>query len=244
MKTAAIVQARMGSTRLPGKVLMPLGEKPVLSHVLTRVRRASRVNVICVATTTEPADTAVSELAQSLEAIVFRGSESDVLGRYLGAARMVEADIILRITADCPLIDCSVLDQLLSLRMERNADYASNGLSLDWPHGLDCEVFTRGVLEAAAAATDDPYDREHVTPWIIREHDAVLPCHLRGPGKPVCEQRWVLDYPEDYIFLQQVFSLFSGGESPWAWDQIWRVVQKHPEISAINAHLRRTALPR
>jgi spore coat polysaccharide biosynthesis protein SpsF (cytidylyltransferase family) len=174
---------------------------------------------------------------------VYRGSEDDVLSRYQGAAAKIGADVIVRVTSDCPLIDFSVIERLIALRADAGADYASNGLTkIDWPHGLDCEVFTREMLDAAVTSTRDPYDHEHVTPW-IRTHGAVTRRHLPGPGFPASDQRWVLDYPEDYDFLKRLFSLFPA-EAPLKWEQVWQVVQDHPEISLINAHLRRTALPR
>lgn len=244
MSTAIIVQARTGSTRLPGKVLKPLGGRPVLEHVLSRLKNAKSADTICVATTTAGGDDAVVDVAGRMGVAVYRGSETDVLARYHGAATMVDADVIIRVTSDCPLIDYSVVEQLIALRKEAAADYASNGLlHIDWPHGLDCEVFTRQILERAVTATNDPYDREHVTPW-IRTRGAATLRHLAGPGLPVSEQRWVLDYPEDYAFLTRLFSVFTGGEAPLRWQQVWDVVQEHPDVSSINSHLRRATLPR
>jgi spore coat polysaccharide biosynthesis protein SpsF (cytidylyltransferase family) len=243
MSTAIIVQARTGSTRLPGKVLKLLGERAVLEHVLSRLKNVKSADTICVATTTAGGDDAVVDVAGRMGVAVYRGSETDVLARYHGAATMVDADVIIRVTSDCPLIDYSVVEQLIALRKEAAADYASNGLlRIDWPHGLDCEVFTRHMLERAMVSTNDPYDHEHVTPW-IRTRGATTRRHLPGPGLPVSEQRWVLDYPEDYAFLLHLYSFFPTGEAPLKWQQIWKIVQEHPEVSSINNHLRRRALP-
>jgi spore coat polysaccharide biosynthesis protein SpsF (cytidylyltransferase family) len=244
LNTAIIVQARAGSTRLPGKVLMPLGGRPVLEHVLSRLRNVRNAQTICVATTTSRQDDPVADVTDRMQVALHRGSEADVLGRYHGAAAMTEADVIVRITSDCPLVDHSVVERLIALREESAADYASNGLRhIDWPHGLDCEVFTRHMLENAIVSTKDPYDREHVTPWIRRRGAATLR-HLPGPGLPISEQRWVLDYPEDYDFLRRLFSLFPSEKPPLKWEEVWQVVQRHPELSSINSHLRRSALPR
>jgi spore coat polysaccharide biosynthesis protein SpsF len=243
VKTVVIAQARIGSSRLPGKILKPLAGRPVLAHVLARAGMAKRVDSVCVATTVKAEDDPVAEIAQGLGVAVFRGSETDVLGRYVGAAEMTAADIVVRITCDCPLIDPAVIDQTVGLRAGRNADYACNGLELDWPHGLDCEVFTRAMLDAAASATDDAYDREHVTPW-IRTRGARLKSHLPGPGRPAADQRWVVDYPEDYEFLSRLFALSPGGQAPLAWQDICGVVQANPSLSSINQHLRRTSLPK
>jgi spore coat polysaccharide biosynthesis protein SpsF (cytidylyltransferase family) len=222
---------------------MPLGGRPVLEHVLSRLKNVQDVDTICVATTTTGHDDAVVDVAKRMGVAVYRGSETDVLARYHGAAAMVDADVIIRVTSDCPLIDYSVVDQLIALREDTAADYASNGLlQIDWPHGLDCEVFTRRMLERAVVSVSDPYDHEHVTPW-IRTRGAEIRRHLPGPGLPISEQRWVLDYPEDYAFLTRLFSFFPAAEAPLKWQQVWQVVQEHPDISSINSHLRRAALP-
>ena len=177
---------------------MPLGGRPVLENVLSRLKNVKSADTVCVATTTAGHDDAVVDVASRMGVAAYRGSETDVLGRYHGAAAMVDANVIVRVTSDCPLIDYSVVEQLIALREEASADYASNGLlRIDWPHGLDCEIFTRKMLESAVTSTDDPYDREHVTPW-IRTRGAVTRSHLPGPGAPVSEQRWV---PVSYTHL-------------------------------------------
>lgn len=222
---------------------MPLAGRTVLEHVLSRLKNARSAQTICIATTTERHDDPLEEIADRMQVAVYRGSESDVLGRYQGAAAMINADVIVRVTSDCPLIDYSVVERLIALREESAADYASNGLDkIDWPHGLDCEVFTRNMLENAVASTNDPYDHEHVTPW-IRTQGAASLRHLPGPGRPASDQRWVLDYPEDYAFLKRLFSFFPA-DAPLKWERIWEIVQGYPDISSINRHLRRTALPR
>lgn len=243
MTTAVIVQARTGSSRLPGKVLKPLGGRPVIEHVLSRAQLAKQVDKVCLATTEMVSDDPVAAVAKDLGYAVFRGSVDDVLSRYAATAAMAGAKLIVRITGDCPLIDPAVIDRLIELRADKNADYASNGLTgIDWPHGLDCEIFTREMLDAAVASTENTYDREHVTPW-IRTRGAKSKVHLPGPGAPASEERWVLDYPEDYSFLTKLFALFPE-EPPLSWESILEISAKHPELAVINAHLRRTALPK
>ncbi len=227
----------MGSTRLPGKVLMPLGAKPVLAHVLTRASRAEGIDEVCLATSNLPTDDAVATAAKALGFPVFRGSENDVLSRYAGAAAMAGAGIVVRITCDCPLIDPAVIAQTVRELKEKNADYVCNILKPDWPHGLDCEAFPQASLERAMASTQEPYDREHVTPWIRRNATAAL--HLPGPGGIPAQQRWVLDYPDDYEYLSRLFVLFPEGEPPLAWQAVWQVASRHDELNKMNAHLRR-----
>ena len=168
-RTAVIVQARTGSTRLPGKVLRKLGAKTVLAHVLARCAAIQGADAVVCATSTLPQDDPVAEEAARAGAHVFRGSESDVLQRYLEAARSVSADVVLRVTADCPLIDPDVCAAVIVLRAATDADYASNNMPRLYPHGLDCEACRVAALAEAAAVTHDPFDNEHVTPWLRRE---------------------------------------------------------------------------
>jgi spore coat polysaccharide biosynthesis protein SpsF (cytidylyltransferase family) len=231
----------MSSSRLPGKVLKHLAGRPVIDHVVERARGARLADVICLATSTDSSDDPIAAVAKNLNCVLFRGDLDDVLGRYTQAARSVVADIIVRVTADCPLLDPAVCDAVIAFRAARGADYASNGLQqLDWPHGLDCEVFTRDMLETANRATQDRYDREHVTPFILN-HLAKLKLHLPGPGGAATGQRWVIDYPEDYDMLQRLFALMPRDRRP-SWREVMAICEAHPEIGAINRHLHRVEL--
>jgi spore coat polysaccharide biosynthesis protein SpsF len=242
MTTAIIAQARMGSSRLPGKVLKELGGRRVIEHVLTRASRAPGADVVCIATTVEAADDAIASAATALGFPVFRGSEADVLGRYAGAAEMVKADIVVRITCDCPLLDPNVVGEAVRELKTRNADYVAQEWS-EWPQGIGCEVFPRAVLDRAAKETSDAYDREHVTPW-IRNTGAKAKYIMKGPGGAVSEQRWLLDYPEDHAFLERLFEKFPASTPPDSWQEVWRVLERHPEISALNQHLREIPRPK
>ncbi len=232
-KTAIIVQARYGSTRLPGKVLKPLAGKTVLEHVLTRCGRVAGIDVVVCATTDKAIDDPIAMEATSLGVTVFRGDESDVLARYLGAARLVDADIIMRVTSDCPLIDPKICADVLALRDVQQADYASNNMPRLFPHGLDCEAFTRAGLEAAAAAATDPYDREHVTPW-LRRHPELKRANLTGPGWPANTHRWTLDYPEDYDFFDDVFRAASADRLQ-DMQSVLSLLASRPALSIVNA---------
>lgn len=232
-KTAIIVQARYGSTRLPGKVLKLLAGKTVLEHVLTRCHRITGVDQVVCATTEKPVDDAIAAEAERLGITVFRGDESDVLSRYLGAARLVDADIIMRVTSDCPLIDPQICAEVLHLRESQKADYASNNMPRLFPHGLDCEAFTRAGLEAAAATATEPYDREHVTPW-LRRQPQFKRANLTGPGWPANTHRWTLDYSDDYQFFDR---LFEAGSAEQLQDMqgVLSLLSTRPDLSAINA---------
>ena len=165
-RTVAIVQARFGSRRLPGKVLLPLAGRPMLAHVLERAAAIPGVDAVCLATSTVPEDAAVAALAESLGFEVFRGSLDDVLDRFRGAAEFMQATICVRVTADCPLLDPFVAGEVVALRARTGADYASNVHPPTFPDGLDCEVFTRSALELAASEAKAPAHREHVTPFL------------------------------------------------------------------------------
>src|SRR6185369_8871649 len=208
-KTVAIIQARFGSTRLPGKVLKPLGHVQgrqgiVLDHAIQRCRAIPSIDAVVIATTDREEDGAIVAAAERAGALVHRGSSEDVLSRYAGAAKRSAADVVLRVTSDCPLIDPGICERVIRLRAEMRADYASNNMPRLYPHGLDCEVFTREALDRADCAATAPYDREHVTPWLRRAAD-ITRTSLIGPGWPAVQQRWTLDFPEDYDFFAALF---------------------------------------
>lgn len=163
----AVIQARMGSKRLPGKVMLPLGRCHVLNHVVKRVSHASRVNDVVVATSNQKQDDIIAQFAQNFGAEVHRGSETDVLGRLFDAAAAQDADIVVRITADCPLVAPAVLDRVIRVVERGTVDYASNVRKRTFPRGLDVEVFTFESFERVHERATDPHHREHVTPYYI-----------------------------------------------------------------------------
>ena len=232
-RTVCIVQARVGSTRLPGKVLAPIGGTPVLTHVLRRCQAIAGVDDVVCATVDGPDGEPVAALAKALDIAVFRGSETDVLARYHGAAHAAAADIVLRITSDCPLIDPEVCAAVLELRAEAAADYAANNMPPSWPHGLDCEAFTIAALDEAKETARDPADREHVTPW-IRRNRAFRRVNLAGPGGELAGQRWTLDYPEDLDFLRELHARMPGDARWPSWRDVARLVAREPELMLIN----------
>jgi spore coat polysaccharide biosynthesis protein SpsF len=232
-KTACIIQARLGSTRLPGKVLEPLGAASVLEHVLLRCRAIDGVDQVVCATVEGVDGDAVASAAEMLDVAVYRGSEKDVLARYHGAAHMVDADVVMRVTSDCPLIDPEVCAAVLKLRADAGADYAANNMPPSWPHGLDCEAFTIEALDEAAALAVLDEDHEHVTPW-IRRNDAYQRVNLAGPGGRLTTHRWTLDYPEDLAFLRAVYERLPAGGASRSWRAALAVVDREPQLTLIN----------
>ena len=207
--TTCILQARTGSTRLPGKVLADLGGQPMLGFLLDRLA-ALRVDQLVVATSDLPQDDPVAELAAAKGVAAVRGSESDVLDRYLTALDRFPSDVVVRLTADCPLSDPAVIHAAIDLRADRQADYASNSLVRTYPVGLDVEVMAATALrEAAAEATDRP-EREHVTPFIYRRPERFRLATLRI-GESLAGERWTVDTPAD---LERVRSIVARLDDP------------------------------
>ncbi|TDQ80967.1 UDP-2,4-diacetamido-2,4,6-trideoxy-beta-L-altropyranose hydrolase [Dongia mobilis] len=236
LHTAIIVQARTRSTRLPGKAMQMLAGKRVLEHVVERLQKVRRADEVVIATTSDPADDCIAELSAALGLRVYRGDESDVMFRYLGAARMVRADIILRVTSDCPLIDPELCDAVLELRERNAADFAANNFPRLFPHGLDCEAFTIEALEESAREATLALDREHVTPWMRRDA-GLRRVGLMGPGWPANQQRWTLDYAEDMTFFNDVFARFAPGSLP-GWQEVVTTIGAHGKQGLVNAHRR------
>ncbi len=214
-------------------MLAPIGGTPVLTHVLRRCQAIKGVDEVVCATVEGADGDPVAALAERLNIVVFRGSETNVLARYHGAAHAVGADIVMRITSDCPLIDPEVCAAVLHLREQESADYATNTMPPSWPHGLDCEIFTIAVLDEADATATDPYDREHVTPW-IRRNRAFRRVNLAGPGGDLAQQRWTLDYPEDLAFLRELHARFAPSEPCPSWHDVAEIVAQEPELMLIN----------
>ncbi|MBO6766258.1 glycosyltransferase family protein [Maricaulis sp.] len=234
MTLAVIVQARAGSSRLPRKVLEPLGDKCVLDRVLDRCRRIAAADHVICAIPEGEADDPVADAARRAGVAVFRGSEQDVLARYLGAAKMVDADEVVRITSDCPFIDPGMVDQLVALYRESAADYANNTLLPGFPRGLDCEIVSTAWLERADAEATDPADREHVTAWIRNRPGLKLAC-LEGPGGEAANWRWTLDYPADLAFCRAVFERAGEAAAELDFPALSELCRKAPDLVAINA---------
>jgi spore coat polysaccharide biosynthesis protein SpsF len=212
MRNIAIVQARMGSSRLPGKVLMPLAGRPVLDHVVTRVLAASRIDDVVVATSILPGDDAIADHCTARGWRCVRGSESDVLGRYAAAVRATDADIVARVTSDCPLFSPRILDDMLRLFDPANMDYMStNWPERTFPVGLDCEVMRAEALLGFAENAADPYDREHVTPHFYRNPDRFRLAGHRC-ALPLAHMRITLDTAKDY-------------------DRLVALIDAHPELT-------------
>lgn len=240
MNIVAIIQARMGSTRLPGKVLMDLAGETVLARVVARVRRCRLVNQIVVATSLHPQDDAIVAECGRLGISAFRGSELDVLDRYYNAAQAANAEVIARITSDCPLLDPGVTDFTIQSFLDARPDYASNALERNYPRGLDTEVMTFAALSCAWQEARQPAQREHVTPFLYQHPERFNLLAVKG-DRDYSEYRWTLDTPEDLAFIRAVYSRLSANPH-FSWHDVLHILELEPELAVINQHVGQKAL--
>ena len=233
-KTFAIIQARMGSTRLPGKVRRELCGKPMLHHIVQRIKQVASIDTIMLATSICQEDTAVEVFADSVEIPCFRGSEEDVLARFYEAARLLdgkENDVILRLTADNPLVDPVVLQELLTYFEGSSYSYASTS---GYPLGLGGEVFTFCALEEAYRLAEKPYEREHVTPYMYRDPKQIG--RLISP-KDYTHYRFTVDTPEDFTFAEAVYDALYHGAHDFYLADIIEFLDHNPQIQEINCNV-------
>ena len=242
-KVIAIIQARMGSTRLPGKMLMDIGGKPAVQHVFERVRLAKTINEIWLATTDNVADDVLASWGKEFGATVFRGSEQDVLDRYYQTAKKAGANVVVRVTADCPLVDPAVIDQVVEAYLGGDFDYVSNVHPPTFPDGLDIEVFSFSSLERAWHEAKLPSEREHVTPYIWKHPELFrlfnVTCYMVHEKVDLSRHRWTLDTPEDLELIRRiVIELQQQGNSTDMYGII-HMLEAHPDWLAVNAQFER-----
>jgi spore coat polysaccharide biosynthesis protein SpsF len=238
MKTVIIVQARMTSTRLPGKVLMQVLGKPLLAYQIERLQRVKLADEVVIATTVNETDDPIVALCQQLSTLYFRGSESDVLARYYGAATAHQADIVVRVTSDCPLIDPQIIDQCLQVFRDHRTeyDYVSNCLTRSYPRGMDTEVFSFAVLKQAFLEAEAVADREHVTPFIYGHPEQF---HLKQVTalEDLSQHRWTVDTPEDFELIRRILEFLSEKKTAFTMQDCLEVINRYPAWPTINAHI-------
>lgn len=232
MKIVAIVQARMGSTRLPGKVLKDIGGESMLARVIGRLRRARLINELLVATTDMPAEDAIVSECRKCSVSVSRGDEKDVLDRYFRAAQLSKAEIVVRITSDCPLIDPEVTDKTIASFLESRPDYASNVMQRTYPRGLDTEVMSAAALERAWRQGHKPYEREHVTPYIY-EHPSEFKLLSVTGEQDYSSHRWTVDTADDLELIRALYAKFAPDTS-FSWREVLDLLQREPELADLN----------
>jgi spore coat polysaccharide biosynthesis protein SpsF len=242
MSTAIVVQARMSSSRLPGKVLLPVAGAPVLQRQIERIQVASprRPFELVVATTIDSADDPIAELCRRMGVACFRGHPTDLLQRHLGAAALVEADVVVKIPSDCPLIDPLAVALVLDSWNDADGslDYLSNLHPATWPDGNDVEVMSFEALAQAARDARAPHEREHTTPFLWDNPDLFRIGNVIWPrGLDLSlTHRFTLDYREDWLFIGAVYrALWTASRPIFGLDQILAFLEEHPEVMALNA---------
>jgi len=236
-----VLQARMSSRRLPGKVLEPIGGEPMLRRQVERVRHAANLDALVIATSTDPADDPIAHLGESLAVPVHRGSLDDVLERVYGAAAAHDADDVVRLTGDCPLADPAVIDACIELHRAGAHDYTSNIHPPTWPDGLDVEVVTRDALDQARREAGTSFEREHVT-WFIHQRPGRFRIGNLARDEDRSDLRWTVDEPEDLELVRRIHDALYDPDNPvFGTEDILALLQRRPELATLNAHHRRNA---
>ena len=234
MNVLCILQARVSSSRLPGKVLKPILGEPMLARQIERIRRARRIDALTVATSDAPSDDGVAALCQGLGVDCYRGSLDDVLDRFYRAAALSHPSHVMRLTGDCPLTDPALLDALVELHLAGGYDYSSNVEERTYPDGLDAEIFTYPLLERAWREATTSFEREHVTPFMRHAVPGVRHGVLKDRVDR-SDMRWTVDYPEDYEFACRVFEALYPRNPAFDAEDVHDLLLAHPEIAAVNA---------
>lgn len=241
VSTICVIQARMGSERLPGKVMRSLLDQPMLAWIVHRVAKSHLIDGIVIATTLDSRDDIITHFARERGWTVYRGSENDVLDRYYQAARETHADHIVRITGDCPLIDPTVLDYVIAAYRSAvpHVDYATNTLTRTYPRGLDAEVFSFAALERTWREDHNVAWREHVTPYIYRHPDSFRLLNVVNPTN-YAHYRVTADTPQDFELIQRIYEHFGHGD--FAWHDLISVLETHPEWLDINRDVKQKSV--
>ncbi len=242
-KIVATIEARMTSSRLPGKVLLPAGGKPMLKHLVDRLRQVKSLQAIVLATTVNRTDDCLEAFAKEENIAYFRGSEEDVMGRVIDAAQSVNADIVVEITGDCPIIDPLLVEQTIQMFLHNTCEFASNSLIQSYPDGMETQVLALETLKRSAAMTNDPLDREHVTLHICNHPELFPHVYLLAPP----DHYWpglglTLDEKEDYELLKKLIEHFGPTKPYFNCREVIELLKTKPEWVAINQGVRRTVI--
>ena len=229
----AVLQARTSSTRLPGKVLKPLVGQPMLARQIERVRRSRRIGHLIVATSATPSDDPIANLCVDLRVACYRGALDDVLDRFYRAARPDEPPHVVRLTADCPLVDPAVVDATIDFYLTGGFDYASNTLEPTFPDGLDVEVLRFTCLEEAWREATLTFEREHVTPFIYGRPARYLIGHYKQ-DKDLSHLRWTVDYPEDFNFVEAVYEFLYPRKRDFVTEDVLLLLEQQPALARLN----------
>lgn len=239
---AIITQARMGSTRLPGKILKKVCDVPLLEFHIKRLQRSKLAKEVIVATTNELQDDVIVNYCEENNIKFFRGSEEDVLSRFHETAKLTTCPFIARVTSDCPLIDPDIIDEVFYYFFTGQFDYVSNTLELSFPRGMDVEVFSKELLEQAFNAATESYEREHVTPW-IRENLSLNKSNYKNSKGDQSQYRLTVDTEEDFQVIASVLETLHP-EFPYQFNlqQIVTYLEQNPEVAMLNSHVKQKSI--
>ncbi len=239
MRKFAVVAARMGSERLPGKSMAMLAGKSAFEHIIERLSRSRYLDGIILATTVNSGDEPLRACAKRIGVPFFAGSVQDVLGRTLAAARSVNADLIVQITGDCPLIDPIVSDRVIEAYLSKKPDYAGNDIPPTYPVGMGTEVFATSILAEVDASTQDPADREHVSPYIYEHPQRFRLLNVPAPPEHMRPAlRLCIDTQEDYQVVRAIYDALYPTKADFNLSDILAFLDSHPDIAAINTHVK------
>lgn len=242
MTVNAIIQARCGSTRFPDKVFADIDGKPLLWHVVSRLKYAEMIDDIIIATTVNPKDDKIEEWCRAESVKCFRGSEEDVLHRYYCASECFSSDVIVRVTADDPFKEPKVIDMVIRKLIDEKLDFVTNNFPPSFPEGLDCEAFTFEVLELMEKTTQDSFEREHVTQYVYHNPNKFKIGNVESETQ-LSFYRWTIDNYEDYKMVKTIYlNRKEGSEGILLMEEILDILKKNPDISAINSQVKRSAM--
>ncbi len=238
-KIVATIEARMDSVRLPGKVLLPVLGKPILQHIIERLRRSEYIDEVVVATTTHPTDETIVDLCFSINCPVFRGSVNNIVERLLGASEEVGADIIIQATGDNPLIDHRIVDKTIKMFFSGQCDYACNNIEASFPLGLDVRMFSREALLTVARLTKDPIDLIHGSYFIYRRPDIFKIVSFKAEDEDYWpELRLTVDEPADYKLIQAIYQNLYDKDNNFGLSEVISFLKQNQDIAKINASVR------
>lgn len=237
----AIIQARVNSTRLPNKVFANIDGKPLLWHVVNRLKKSNYLNKIIIATTTDKSDDKIENWSSNNQILCFRGSENNVLKRYYDTAKTFNSSIIVRITADDPFKDYQIIDEVIQKFLFDGADFACNNYPPTFPEGLDVEVFSFSALKKAFNNAKTDFEKEHVTQYFYKNSDDFILSKLYYK-KNLSKLRWTIDTKEDLEMVRKVYGKFKNNKKVYLIDDILRIIDENPEILLINKKIKQSSM--
>lgn len=235
----AVIQARLGSTRLQGKTMMTLSGEPLIGHLIKRVQRSKYISDIVIATTTKEKDDLIVKFAKEKNLKYYRGSEDDVLDRFYQTAVAFHLETIVRVTPDCPMLDPRVTDRVIKAYLNGNYDYVSNSLVPTYPDGFDTEIFSFEVLARAWRNAELQSEREHVTAYIVKHPELFRQYNVKKEGEDLSWMRWTVDTERDYEFVGRIFEKIGKTDDIFYMEDVLKVLEENPELIEINAGIHR-----